>query len=139
VLTNYAPIVLGSSLHFLIVPKEHRTGFFDLEESEYVEAMKFSEKLIAYYSRNGLRTAYLFDKTGAEAGQTVPHWHQHVVFTATKTQEILGKLRVFKNLLWRPSPLPENRLQTRVHNLRGALGRAFVLRGNLDKSIVGRS
>jgi diadenosine tetraphosphate (Ap4A) HIT family hydrolase len=119
VLYNYAPIVLGEGkLHFLIVPKQHHSKFSDLTETEYLESMELSQKLVSFYKDKGYHTAYLFDKTGAEAGQTVPHWHEHVVFTATKTQEFFGKLTVLKNMLFGSSPLPQKELQTRVQSLR---------------------
>jgi diadenosine tetraphosphate (Ap4A) HIT family hydrolase len=122
VLYNYAPIVLGKEkLHFLIVPKQHHSKFSDLTETEYLETMQLSQKLISFYKNRGYHTAYLFDKTGAEAGQTVPHWHEHVVFTAKKTQEFLGKLTVLKNMLIGSSPLSQKELQTLVESFRNEL------------------
>lgn len=122
VLYNYAPIVLGKDkLHFLIVPKQHRLRFSDLSESEYLESMEFSQKLVSYYQKKGYHTAYLFNKTGAEAGQTVPHWHEHVVFTATKAQEFFGRLKMLKNMIFGSSPLPAEELHRRVEMLRDEL------------------
>ena len=122
VLYNYAPIGLGEEkLHFLIVPKEHHPNFSDLTKSEYLESMQLSQKLIKFYQGKGFHTAYLFDKTGAEAGQTVPHWHEHVVFTATKTQELFGKWTVLKNMVLGSSPLPPKELQNRVQSLKKEL------------------
>ena len=119
VLYNYAPIVMGEEkLHFLIVPKQHRLKFSDLTETEYLENMQLSQKLIRFYNDKGYHTAYLFDKTGAEAGQAVPHWHEHLIFTATKTQEFFGRLTILKNMLIGSSPLPEKELQTRVQSLK---------------------
>jgi len=74
--------------------------------------------LIRFYKENGCHTAYLFDKAGAEAGQSVPHWHEHLIFTATKTQELFGKLIILKNMLIGSSPLPEKELQSRVQLLK---------------------
>lgn len=128
VLYNYAPIGLGKrKLHFLIVPKAHRTGFSDLTEAEYAESMKISGKLVDHYKKEGYSTAYLFDKTGVEAGQTVPHWHQHVVFTANKTEELLGKLKIFKNMLFGSSPLPKTELEAQVHALRTELAPVLIV------------
>jgi diadenosine tetraphosphate (Ap4A) HIT family hydrolase len=122
VLYNYAPLSIGKEkLHFLIVPKQHRPKFSDLTETEYLEAMKLSQKLVTFYQKKGYPTAFIFNKTGFEAGQTVPHWHQHVVITATKTQELMGKLGVFKNMIFSSSPLPPKELQTRVQSLRADL------------------
>lgn len=127
VLYNYAPIAIGEGkLHFLIVPKHHHSKFTDLTETEYLESMQLSQKLVNFYKGKGYHTAYLFDKTGAEAGQTVPHWHEHVIFTATKTQEFLGQLTVFKNMIFGSSAIPQQELQTRVQSLKTEL--ADVLR-----------
>jgi diadenosine tetraphosphate (Ap4A) HIT family hydrolase len=122
VLYNYAPIGIGKGkLHFLIVPKQHRSNFSELTQEEYLESMELSQKLIKFYKNKGYSTAYLFDKTGVEAGQTIPHWHEHVVFTATKVQDYLGKLTVFKNMLIKASPLRKQELQTRVKSLKEEL------------------
>ena len=48
---------------------------------------------------------YLFHKTGIDAGQTVPHWHMHLIVTANKTQGFFGKLTVLKNMLFGSSPM----------------------------------
>lgn len=125
-LYNYAPIAFGEEkLHFLIVPKEHRPRFSDLTEEEYLETMQIAQKLVAFYKEKGYETAYLFDKTGAEAGQTIPHWHEHLVFTATKTQELLGQLMVLKNMMFWSSPLPAEELKDRVDSLSNELVAVF--------------
>nr|QIQ10885.1 hypothetical protein OJOKFFHK_00028 [uncultured bacterium] len=91
ILYNYAPIAIDENkLHFMLVPKAHREMFSELSVDEYLEASALEQKLGAYYKRQGYQAAYLFNKTGAEAGQTVPHWHEHVIFTATKVQDLYG-------------------------------------------------
>jgi diadenosine tetraphosphate (Ap4A) HIT family hydrolase len=118
VLYNYAPLVLDKEkLHFLVIPKQHRPGFSDLTESEYLESLDLSQKLVNFYKGKGYHTTYLFNNTGKEAGQSVPHWHQHLVFTATKTQEFFVKLTVLKKMLFGASPLPSNELQMCVESL----------------------
>ena len=122
VLYNYAPIAFGEEkLHFLFVPKEHRERFSDLTAEEYLESIQLSQKIIKFYQNKGYSTAYLFDKTGAEAGQTVPHWHEHLVFAATKTQDIFSKFMVLKNMLIGSSPLSQEELQGRVKRLQEEL------------------
>lgn len=126
VLYNYAPIGLGErKLHFLLVPKEHRLKFSDLTQEEYLETVKLSQKLIRFYKEKEFKTAYLFNKTGAQAGQSVPHWHEHLVFTATKTQEIFGKLTILKNMLIGSRRLSEKELQMRVAYLKKELFEAL--------------
>ncbi len=126
VLYNYAPIGLGErKLHFLLVPKEHRLKFSDLTQEEYLETVQLSQKLIRFYKEKEFKTAYLFNKSGAQAGQSVPHWHEHVVFTASKTQEIFGKLTILKNMLIGSRRLSEQELQTRVASLKKELFEAL--------------
>ena len=120
ILYNYAPIG-KEKLHFLIVPKEHHVKFSDLTMEEYEETMKLSQKLINFYKSKGIKTVYLFDKSGTEAGQTVPHWHEHVVFTATKTQEFIGKLTILKNMLIGSSSLSDDKLKKQVEYLKNEL------------------
>jgi len=84
VLYNYAPVkVVEESPHFLIVPKRHRQNFNELKASEYREAMKLAGKISDYFQENYPQsTLHLFHKTGELAGQTVPHWHLHVIVVA---------------------------------------------------------
>src|ERR1700733_5748481 len=113
VLYNYAPI--ENKQHYLLTTKEHRSRFSELTDAEYLETMQLSQRLV---EKHDGCTAYLFHKTGIEAGQTVLHWHEHLVFTATKTQDLIGKLIVLKNMLFGSSPLPEVELKSDVESLR---------------------
>ncbi len=116
VLYNYAPIGFGGErLHFLIIPKEHKERFEDLTTEEYVEISQFATKLIQKYSD---KDAYLFHKAGKPAGQTVPHFHMHLVFTSNKVQDMMGKLTVFKNMFLGSSPMKGSELENRVQELR---------------------
>lgn len=127
VLFNYAPIGFGGEpLHFLIVPKEHRTRFDELTEEEYLEASELAQKLMLHYGFD----AYLYHKTGIDAGQTVPHWHLHLVFSATKTQDLFGKLTVLKNMTWGSSPMKDEALKVRVTSLRSDL---HALQDEMDR------
>lgn len=122
VLYNYAPIAVGNEkLHFLLTPKAHREGFLNLTEEEYLEAMQLSQRLVAYYLNKGYQTAYIFDKNGYEAGQTVPHWHEHIVFTASSSQEFGVLLQVLKTTLIGTFPLSKGELQARVSTLKKEL------------------
>jgi len=123
VLYNYAPVVLDErKLHFLLVAKKHRETFADLSEGEYVESMQLSQKLIRFYEEKGYPTAYLYHKSGVRAGQTIPHWHEHLIFVNTKIQEFVAKLRVLKGTLICSSfPLSQKELQSRVASLKEEL------------------
>lgn len=123
VLYNYAPIGIGQKkLHFLLVPKRHCKKFSDLTKKEYLEVTELSDKLITHYKHEESDqqdlSVYIFDKTGSVAGQTVAHWHQHLVITTTKIQGIWGKLTVLRNMIFGSFPLKAEKLKTRVEELK---------------------
>lgn len=120
VLYNYAPIGFGGErLHFLVLPKAHKEKFTNLSLEEYEEASILSQKLICHFSASrSIQEVYLFHKTGVDAGQTVPHWHLHVVLTTSKTQDIFGKLTVLKNMVVGSSPLKTEELKHKVDALK---------------------
>lgn len=122
VLYNYAPIAPGpEKLHFLITPKEHRSKLADLTPSEYLEVMQFVRELTKHYFDHGFSTAFLLDKSGKAAGQTVFHWHEHLIFTTTKKDEWFSRLIMIKNMVFGSSPLPSHEVQERVQYLRHEL------------------
>jgi diadenosine tetraphosphate (Ap4A) HIT family hydrolase len=117
VLYNYAPINAGKEqLHFLLVPKAHREGFDDLTAEEYAEVVQLTEKLCSIFST----TSYQYHKTGALAGQTVSHWHQHLVFVEPG-YSWLGKLSVLFRMAIPPTPLAPEELEMRVNKFKGLL------------------
>lgn len=81
VLYNYAPVrLVDDSPHFLIIPKKHKPTFSELSASEYQEAMVLAQKIGDYFrKKHPQSTLHLFHKSGEMAGQTVPHWHMHVI------------------------------------------------------------
>lgn len=113
VLFNYAPIG-RDRLHLLLVPKKHKEGFSDLNKDEYTEARQLETFIMDFYERRGIHWAYLYDKTGIAAGQTVPHWHKHMVFVSSNVNDCCGKLAIFKNMLFGASPLKDAELQGRI-------------------------
>ncbi len=119
VLYNYAPIGFGGErLHFLITPKAHKEGFTELSLEEYEEAVTLSKLLMDFYeSSRKVHDVHLFHKTGVDAGQTVPHWHMHMIFTLSETQAFMGKLTVLKNMLFGSSPMNEKALSDRIAKL----------------------
>lgn len=120
VLFNYAPIGFGGErLHFLVVPKEHRESFTEVTEEEYLETMELTSRLISHLG--SARTVYLLNKTGIDAGQTVKHWHLHVIFSSNPAQDFWGKMTVVRNILFGSSPMREDELQKKVAELRNLL------------------
>lgn len=126
VLYNDAPIAIEKGkLHFLITTVRHCAKLLDLSKEEYTEAMQISQKLIRFYRRRGFTTAYLSHSNGTAAGQTVPHWYQHVVFTGSKLNDLGGKLKVLLKMSFRAPILPTEELTRRVTELRTDLAVAL--------------
>lgn len=124
VLFNYAPIGFGGErLHFLVVPKEHREAFTDVTKEEYCESLELTTKLVNHFTnhRKNVKNVYLLNKTGVDAGQTVKHWHLHVIFSTTASQDFWGKMTVFKNILFGSSPMKPSDLAKTVAALRADL------------------
>ncbi|GAB5412130.1 MAG: hypothetical protein ChlgKO_12440 [Chlamydiales bacterium] len=123
VLYNYRPIGFGDEkLHFLVLPKNHRPTFYQLSEEEYQESLIVVQKLLQHFSQTrSIYEAHLFHKSGKDAGQTVPHWHLHVVLTTSDWHTCLGKFSVLRNMLFTPSPLGDEELKTKVEKYRGEI------------------
>lgn len=124
VLYDYAPVAPGKDqLHFLITPKptQHAERLFNLSATVYVETQRCAQRLVKFYNARGCGIVHLFDKNGRRAGQSVPHYHQHVVILATKTQEFIGKLTILKNMILGSSKLSLETLKKRVSDLRETL------------------
>lgn len=124
VLFNYAPIGFGGErLHFLVVPKEHREAFTDVTQEEYCESLQLTTKLVNHFTetRKNVKNIYLLNKTGVDAGQTVKHWHLHVIFSTNKSQDFWGKITVIKNILLGSSPMKKDDLAKKVADLREEL------------------
>ncbi len=66
--------------HLLIIPKIHRAGLVDLDESDGSQMFVIARRLAAAIRRSGLRCegVNLFLADGLAAGQEVFHVHLHV-------------------------------------------------------------
>ena len=112
VLYNYAPI--GSEgLHFLVVPIAHKERLTQLSEEEFVEMQTIATTLIRQYPQH---LCYRYSKTGSLAGQTVPHFHEHIVFLQPQ-DDLWGKLSVFFRMILPSTPLNAVDLAKRVMKL----------------------
>lgn len=124
VLFNYAPIGFGGErLHFLVVPKQHRETFTNVTKEEYCESLQLTTKLVDHIKekRKTVKNVYLLNKTGVDAGQTVKHWHLHVIFSTSTAQDFWGKITVIKNILLGSSPMKIDELAKKVDELREEL------------------
>ena len=66
--------------HLLIIPKIHRVGLVDLDESDGIRMFVVAQRLAAAVQRSGLRCqgVNLFLADGKAAGQEVFHVHLHM-------------------------------------------------------------
>lgn len=66
--------------HTLIVPKKHATNIFDLPEEDLIEISK-AVKVVTNLLKENLHVenVNLINNSGALAGQTVMHFHLHVI------------------------------------------------------------
>ncbi len=120
VLYNYAPIGFGvEKLHFLVIPKKHRVDFKELQVQEYKEAMVLAKEIIYCFSKNrNNQEIFLVHKTGKDAGQTVFHWHMHIVISANYAHNLFYKLLILKNKMFGSTPMTDTELKERVEQLR---------------------
>lgn len=105
VLYNYAPIGMGGErLHFLVVAKRHCPRFDQLTKEEYEEAEKLThfvqKRIQEHFEETPIRNTYVYHKTGQDSGQSVPHWHVHIVMTQNGAQEWWARLTVLRNILF---------------------------------------
>jgi len=115
-LHDYAP--LGEDkLHFLLVPKAHKEKFTQLSFSEFGAMQQMAQKIIELYPDY---ICYQYYKTGKLAGQSVPHFHHHLVFVKPQN-EWQGQLAVFARMVIPPTPLSAEELTCRIEAMQHLL------------------
>lgn len=116
ILHDYAP--LGEDrLHFLLVPKAHKERLTDLSLDEFCEMQQMAQKIISLYPDH---ICYQYHKTGKLAGQTVNHFHHHLVFVKSHN-EWQGQLGAFFRMIIPSTPLSSEELQERIEAVRTQL------------------
>lgn len=77
VILDLGPATRG---HALILPKEHAANLFELPEATAAESMKLAKKM-ATKMKTALKADgfNLVQNNGAAAGQTVEHFHLHLI------------------------------------------------------------
>lgn len=74
---NIAPILPG---HTLVIPKKHITGFFELEDKDLFEFIKFSRSVIKILAKAFKTEAFNWTlQEKDEAGQSIVHMHIHII------------------------------------------------------------
>ncbi len=86
--------------HALVVPKEHFADLFELPEEWRMEAMRLAGRMADLLKeRLGCDGLNLVQNNGAVAGQTVAHFHMHIIPRYGQDGQKIG---------WRPqNPAPE--------------------------------
>ena len=66
--------------HTLVVPKKHASNIFELEESDAAHIFKVVKTLSSKICKNlGVKDVNILNNNGALAGQTVDHFHIHII------------------------------------------------------------
>lgn len=67
--------------HTLVMPKEHYENIFDLEEETAKHLFSVVKKISNHYQKviPNLKGINLLNNNGAKAGQTVMHYHMHII------------------------------------------------------------
>ena len=74
---DIAPI---APVHFLVIPKQHIKSVDDIDENNAEIVAYIMQKIGELAKEAGLTNGYrVISNCGADAGQTVPHLHFHVV------------------------------------------------------------
>lgn len=77
VILDLGPATKG---HALILPKEHYANLYELPEDTAGEAMKLAKKMVTKMTeRLGCEGFNLVQNNGELAGQTVFHFHMHMI------------------------------------------------------------
>lgn len=99
VILDLGPATKG---HALILPKEHYANLFELPEDTAAAAMKVAKKLSAKMVENlGADGLNLVQNNGEVAGQTVKHFHLHLIPRYTDDGQ---------NILWKPGKMSDEEL-----------------------------
>jgi histidine triad (HIT) family protein len=89
--------------HALILPKEHYANLFELPEETAAAAMKVAKKLSAQMVENlGADGLNLVQTNGEVAGQTVKHFHLHLIPRCKDDGQ---------NILWKPGEVSQDELE----------------------------
>lgn len=100
VILDLGPATKG---HALILPKEHYANLFELPEETAAAAMKVAKKLSAQMVENlGADGLNLVQNNGEVAGQTVKHFHLHLIPRYKDDGQ---------NILWKPGEVSQDELE----------------------------
>ncbi len=94
----------ASKGHALILPKEHYADLYELQEETAGEVMKLAKKMTAQMTqRLGCEGFNLVQNNGELAGQTVFHFHMHLIPRYRDDGQKIG---------WKPQEATQEELET---------------------------
>ncbi len=94
----------ASKGHALILPKEHYADLYELPEETAGEVMKLAKKMAAQMTqRLGCEGFNLVQNNGELAGQTVFHFHMHLIPRYRDDGQKIG---------WKPQEATQEELET---------------------------
>lgn len=100
VILDLGPATRG---HALILPKEHYANLYELPEDTAGEAMKLAKKMMTKMTeRLGCKGFNLVQNNGEPAGQTVFHFHMHMIPRYEKDGQKIG---------WSPREVTQEELE----------------------------
>lgn len=66
--------------HTLVIPKKHVKSIFDIEEKDLEHVLKIAKKIsLKIKEKLGVEGVNIFHASEEAAGQTIPHFHLHIV------------------------------------------------------------
>lgn len=99
VILDLGPATKG---HALIIPKEHYANLYELPEEQAGDAMKVAKKMAAKMTeRLGCEGFNLIQNNGDLAGQTVFHFHMHMIPRYRADGQTIG---------WKPQEVTQEEL-----------------------------
>lgn len=100
VILDLGPATKG---HALVLPKEHYANLYELPEETAGEAMKLAKKMVAKMTeRLGCEGFNLVQNNGDLAGQTVYHFHMHMIPRYQGDGQKIG---------WKPQEVTQEKLE----------------------------
>ena len=100
VILDLGPATKG---HALILPKEHYANLYDLPEEYAGDAMKLAKKMITKITdKLGCEGFNLVQNNGDLAGQTVFHFHLHMIPRYQADRQTIG---------WKPQEVSQEELE----------------------------
>ncbi|MCM1106917.1 MAG: HIT family protein [Blautia sp.] len=100
VILDAAPAARG---HALILPKEHYADIYEVEEETLARAVKLAKRVIVHEKEAlGCDGYNLLQNNGEAAGQTIFHFHMHLIPRYAAEEKLL---------MWKPRTFSEEEMK----------------------------